>query len=103
MIKKDEKKKQPHGKYEDAKYHHENSTGNKNPAPKNGQKALDNSVNFKDTSPHRIGISEGQIVVLSKTLEGLYHGHVRIWTELTDIMQNALIEAGLVNSRGKIL
>ena len=100
---KDKEKNRLNGKYEDAPYHHINSRGNKNPAPKNGQKALDNSIQIKETSPRRIGISENEIVVLDKTLEGIYHGHVRSWSELLEPMKNALIKAGLVNQAGKIL
>lgn len=104
----------PHGKYVAAVYHHRNSHGGtgkgaKNPAPIDGQAALDNSVLIKGTSARRIGISNGQFVVLDRTLQGsnpsqdIYHGHVRTWKELNDKMQEALKEAGLVNSKGKII
>jgi hypothetical protein len=92
------------GIYQDAPYHKKVKSGRKSPAPINGQEALDNSVPVKTTSTtRRIGVSNGEIVVLDKTSEGVYHGHVRIWQELTDVMQNALIKAGLVNDKGKIL
>lgn len=64
---------------------------------------------IKDNSPHRVGTSEGEIVVLSQTLPGEFHGHVRTWSELlheaqaSQPIRNALMQNGLVNSRGKIL
>jgi hypothetical protein len=105
----DEKKKQhPHGKYEDAPYHHRNSNGKKSPAPQDGQAALDNSVQIKNNSPHRIGVSKGEIVILKRTAENLYHGYVVTLEELISDKgmidaKNALIRAGLVNKTGKII
>ncbi|MCX5922877.1 MAG: hypothetical protein NTX86_06150 [Candidatus Dependentiae bacterium] len=89
--------------YEDAGYHLRESNGRKSKAPKNGQRALDNSIQIKDTSPQRIAVDDGEFVVLSKTRDRLYHGHVREWDDLTDKMQRVLEEAGLVNGRGKII
>jgi hypothetical protein len=104
------------GVYKDAKYHHTNSNGNskggKSPAPKDGQKALNNSVPL-DNSPNpqthrRVGVSEGEIVVLDRTCSGEYHGHVRTWEELKaegksgQKILKALQKHGLVNNRGKI-
>jgi hypothetical protein len=93
----------PNGRYEGAPYHHVNSKGDKNPGPVDGQSALDNSILIKDTSPRRIGISQGQIVILDKTNEGVYHGHVRDWGELDESMQRKLIKEGLTNQKGKII
>ena len=84
----------PNGRYEDAPYHHKNSSGRKSPGPKDGQKALDNSVRISESSVHKIGISEGEFVVLMKTAEGIYHGHVRSWNNLTQDMRTALQEQG---------
>lgn len=100
---KQENKQCPHGVYEDAPYHHRNSKGLKNKSPKNGQKALDNSIQIKDTSLNRIGVSEDEFVVLKRTTEKLYHGYVAEWSELTQIMKNMLIEAGYASRSGKIL
>ncbi len=97
------KKKHPHGTYENAPYHHANSQGTKNPAPRNGQQALDNSIQISQSSSRRLGISEGELVVLDSHANGLFHGHVRTWKELTDAMKSALIKANLVNKKGKIL
>lgn len=102
------KKKHPFGKYADASYHHQNSSGLKSPAPKNGQTALDNSVPIKDTAARRVGVSEGEIVILDRTCEGLYHGHVRTWQELCKDprgvrIKNALENHKLVDKFGRIL
>jgi hypothetical protein len=89
--------------------------GVSNRAPKNGQDALDHSVQVKDTSPRRVGIDyeEGEFVVFDETHQpgqqapmqstGVYHGHVRTWDQLDQPMQNALIRAGMTNRNGKIL
>ncbi len=91
----------PNGVYEDAPYH---TIGNsvKSPRPIDGQAALDNSIQIKPTSPRRIGTSNGQIVVLDKTMPGLYHGHVRAWGELTNSMRSVLIKGGLVSRKGLV-
>ena len=60
----DKEKEHPNGIYKEAPYHHKNSTGQKSPAPKDGQAALDNSVQIKPTSPRRIGASRGELVIL---------------------------------------
>lgn len=102
--KENDKEKHPHGKYENASYHHKNSAkSGKSPAPKDGQKALDNSVRIKDTSPHRVGISEGEFVVLDQTSKGVYHGHVRAWRALTDDMRKKLVQYGMATLQGKII
>jgi hypothetical protein len=53
----------------------------------------------------RVGVdSENkEFNVLDEHSEGKFHGHVRQWGELTQEMKNVLIDAGLVNKRGKIL
>lgn len=93
----------PNGKYEDASYHHKNSSGNKSPSPKDGQSALDNSVTINEDSSRRVGVSEGEYVVLTKTSEGQYHGHTRSWNDLRPEMQRALKKANLVKPSGKII
>ncbi len=99
----DGRKKYPHGRYEDAPYHHINSKGSKNPCPKNGQVALDRSLLIKKSSPHRISIDNGEFVVLKQTREGLFHGYTCGWKELSSEMQKALLEARWVSNNGKIL
>ncbi len=91
----------PYGSYQKAPYH---NAGNpvKSAAPINGQAALDNSVSIGSTTARRIGVSDGQIVVLDQTSSGIYHGHVRNWGDLTQQMKNALMKAGMVTRKGKI-
>jgi hypothetical protein len=74
-------------------------------APKNGQAALENSVQVKATSPRRVGVdvANGEIVVLDQTSARVFHGHVRGWDQLTDQQRNALIRSKLVDKRGNIL
>jgi hypothetical protein len=100
------------GRYKGVNYHHENSSGNnkggKSPAPKDGQAALDKSIQIKDTSPRRIGISEGEFVILDRTSEGIFHGHVRTWEEIIsdpdfDSIINKMQKAGIINKKGNIL
>jgi hypothetical protein len=99
----DDENKNPHGRFEGSPKHHKNSKGDVSRAPKDGQKALDNSIPYSEESPHRIGISENEFVVLNRTREGIYHGHVRSWWKLTEDMRRELINHGLANFKGKIL
>ena len=91
------------GVYEKALYHGKNNSGRKNKAPMNGQEALDNSVPIGSNTTRRIGISEGEIVVLDETNPGIFHGHVRSWDELSEAMKAALRKSGKVNKKGKII
>ncbi|HEV2916353.1 MAG TPA: polymorphic toxin-type HINT domain-containing protein [Candidatus Babeliales bacterium] len=99
----------PHGTYEDAEYHHKNSNGHKSRAPKNGQQALDNSIEVGGESHSRVAVQDGEIVILNRTANGLYHGHVRTWGELEQggklgqRIINTLIKQGLASRSGKIL
>lgn len=97
------------GKYKDAPYHSAKGNSVKSARPTNGQKALDNSVSYSERSPNRVGTSEGEIVILSQTSKGEFHGHVRTWAELlsegekSEGIRNALRNNGFVNKKGKIL
>jgi len=59
-------------------------------------------IQITPNSARRIGISNNQFVVLVETSPGLYHGHVRTWTELTNKMQAILYKQGKVSLNGKI-
>lgn len=63
---------------------------------------MDNSLSIGENTDRRIGISEGEFVVLDKTQEGEYHGHVREWNQLSENMKNVLRKSGKVNKKGKI-
>ena len=93
------------GKYEKADYHSSRTTGKKNPAPKNGQFALDNSVPIKQaTTSRRVGLDiNGDFVVFDETTPGIFHGHIREWNDsanqpLSPTMRAALKKAGYVVS-----
>ncbi|WP_314062540.1 hypothetical protein [uncultured Vagococcus sp.] len=95
--------KNPNGIYEDASYHSSKGNSTKSKKPKNGQDALDNSVPLKEaTTDRRVAVSEGEFVVLDKTVTGQFHGHVRSWEELSEKMKAVLIKTGKVNKKGKI-
>ena len=57
----------------------------------------------------RIGINEGEFVVLDRTHKGIsrnkdiFHGHVERWEDLRQPMRDALEKAGLTDKKGKIL
>jgi len=91
------------GIYKKAPYHGNKSNSIKNKAPNKGQEALDNSISIGDNTTRRIGISDGEIVVFDETSKGIFHGHVRLWDELTDKMKAVLRKSGLVNKKGKII
>ncbi len=63
---------------------------------------MNNSFPISDSSRHRIGVSENQIVELKQTSSGEYHGYVRTWQDICkDLkLKNKLIKNGLVNKRG---
>lgn len=77
--------------------------GRKNKAPKDGQTALDNSIPIGNNTTRRVGISNGEFVVLDEITKGVFHGHVRSWDELSSKMKAELIKAGMVNKKGKII
>lgn len=79
-------------------------TANIAAAPKNGQAALDASVQVKETSTRRVGVDtiSDEIVVFDEHAPNIFHGHVRIWDELRPEMQNALKRAELVDSKGRM-
>ena len=91
------------GIYEKADYHTSKNTVIKNKDPQDGQAALDSSLSLNDNTRRRIGISNGEFVILDNTIDNIYHGHVRIWSELSQAMQALLRRNGLVNKKGKII
>lgn len=93
----------PKWRYENAPYHTRKSNPIKSKAPIDGEDALQRSIQINPDSSRRIAISNGEFVVLSETLPGLYHGHVRTWEQLGEDMQNILTNSGLVRNKGKII
>lgn len=102
-------RKQAHGRYEGSPKHggaqRGGPRGKISPEPRDGQAALDNSVQAKPTSSSRVGVdvNNEQIVVLREHLPGRFHGYVNSWDELESFAKNALIRAGKTNSRGRII
>ena len=90
------------GQYEKAPYHNKGNSV-KSAAPTNGQEALNRSVPIKSTTSRRVSVDGNNFVVFDETSPGIFHGHTRSWSELTQTMKNALIKSGLANSKGKIL
>ena len=89
------------GIYEKASYHNKGNSV-KSAAPINGQAALNNSYSIGSNTTRRIGISNNQFVVFDETSPGVFHGHVRQWSELTQTMKNILWDMGVVTRSGKI-
>ncbi|RBP35334.1 RHS repeat-associated protein, partial [Roseimicrobium gellanilyticum] len=85
-----------------------------NPAPADGQGALDFSFPVSENTTRRIGVdtAHNQLVVFDRTqnvtrggrtVGGEYHGHVRTWDELSSPMQKALSDYGVsVSKKGEI-
>jgi len=95
----------PNGRYEGSPKHGANQRGNVGKEPTDGQGTLDDSVPIKNTTTRRVGVDpvNDEFVVFDETTDGVFHGHVRSWAELTQQMKNALIRAGKVTSKGKII
>ena len=60
-------------------------------------------MQVKATSSRRVAydVEAREFGVFDETVEGVFHGHVRAWDELTQDMRNVLVRAGVVNRRGK--
>ncbi len=93
--------------YQPSRKHGPVQRGNVSPAPTNGQRALERSVRVKETSTRRVAADPmaQEFVVFDETQPGteIFHGHVRQWSELTQEMQNALVNAGQATRKGKII
>jgi hypothetical protein len=92
-------------RYEASPKHHVFSRGRASPPPREAQEALDFSVPLGPTTSRRISVDPGtgSFVVFDETTEGVFHGHLRSWNELTHTMQNALVRSGTVDRKGRLL
>lgn len=88
--------------YEKASYHNKGNDV-KSAAPVDGQASLDNSVPIKPTTTRRVSVEGDHFVVFDDTTQGVFHGNIRSWNDLTPSMKSALIKNGLTNNRGKML
>ncbi len=80
--------------------------------PRNGQRALDNSIPLNNRRRIGVDVANDQIVVLDRTgnlvrdkrvVGGIYHGHVRSWGQLSKDMRAVLTTYGIkVSNKGKI-
>lgn len=91
--------------YEAAPYHGKVDNALKSRAPKNGQEALNTSIQIKPTSLRRVGVDyeSKEFVVFDRTLDSTYHGHVRPWEGLHQDMKRALQQAGVVDRKGNFI
>ncbi|WP_156769442.1 hypothetical protein [Nocardia sp. 852002-20019_SCH5090214] len=91
--------------YEKSPKHGKDQRGTAAPEPTHGQETLENSVLIKPTTSRRVGYdaNTGEFDVFDETHpeSGIYHGHQRSWDQLTPDMQNALVNAGIVDRKGK--
>jgi len=103
----------PYGEYREADYHKQDKKNDKkktdekplkSPAPKDGQKALDNSYGLQGYE-HRAAIEDGKYVILYKEEEGIYHGFVcDKWKNVPEKIQSIFQEYKLVHPKsGEIL
>jgi len=97
-------------KYEASPKHHinasSNSKGKVSASPTNGQSALSRSIRLNQNTSRRLAVDKknNEIIIFDETHPGtgIYHGHVRVWSQLSNAQQAALRAANLVNKRGKI-
>lgn len=93
--------------------HNISNSGVISPPPRDGQKALDNSVPHPDNPTARVSIEDGKLVELKLTLDQshiaggvkTYHGfvHEKPWKKLDESLKGALIRGGLVDKMGNQL
>ena len=78
--------------------------GVKSAVSTDGLAALRTSFRLSENTSRRIGFDAAskQFVVLDRTREGLWHGHVRTWDELNQAMRSALVRHGATTVRGRI-
>jgi hypothetical protein len=90
--------------FEGSPKHGRTARGRASAAPVNGKDALDSSVRFSSNSSGRVGVDydAGSFSVFREHTPGNYHGYSVRWSELTTAQRNALIEAGMVDGRGRI-
>ena len=96
--------------YNDASYHGKTDNAVKSRAPTNGQLALDNSIQVKNSSPRRIGIDKinNEIVILDRTEvkpngDEEFHGHVRCACTLDNKQTSILRKHKMLSKKGEII
>ena len=91
--------------YEPNPKHGPQQSGNVSPEPTNGAGTLQKSVQIKETSTARVGVDQAnnEFVMFRETSAGKYHGYAVKWSDLPNEAKSALIKAGQVTARGKML
>ncbi|MFI1461234.1 hypothetical protein [Nocardia carnea] len=91
--------------FEPSSKHGPKQRGKAAPEPTNPQHTLDNSVRFSDETTRRVGYdpTTGEFAIFDMTFDqtGIYHGHKRTWEQLSEEQQNGLVNAGIVDKKGK--
>ncbi len=88
--------------YQDAPYHHQNSTGIvKSKAPADPLLALEKAFKIKDTSKRLIGfdVKNKEVVIFDCTRGSEYHGHVVEWKDLRAVERNILVNNNLAHPK----
>ncbi|MEU1984065.1 hypothetical protein [Nocardia sp. NPDC019395] len=91
--------------FEPSPKHGPKQRGKAAPAPTNPQETLENSVRISDETTRRVGYDPktGEFAIFDMTYDetGIHHGHKRTWEQLSEEQQNALVNAGVVDKKGK--
>ncbi|SEB59461.1 hypothetical protein SAMN04489844_0627 [Nocardioides exalbidus] len=93
-------------RFEASPKHGSRPNGRAAAGPRNGQQALEDSVAVNPSTTTRRVAYDGkteEFVVFDETTPGVFHGHVRSWGELSHAMQRALVEAGVVDRKGRAM
>lgn len=91
-------------RFEGSPKHGATRHGRASAGPIDGQSALDRSVAISpNTTTRRVSFDDvhDEFVVFDETTEGVFHGHVREWNELTPAMQTVLKQSGIVDRKGR--
>lgn len=101
--------KHPHGVYEPSPKHHPNTKPGIGKPPHDGQKALDESLPVpnkgSDKIKQRVTIQDKKIIILKEHLPGKWHAYIEedINRQGASAAKQVLVEAGIINDKGKIL
>jgi len=92
-------------RFEPSPKHGRTARGRASAGPVNGQHALDTSLPIGKNTTRRVGVDYdgGTFAVFDETSSGVFHGHQRGWSDLTQAMKNTLVDAGMATRKGRIL
>lgn len=97
--------KHPNGEYENNPKHHQNSKGDIGKPPRDGQAALDSSIEVPGKERARVTIEDKKFVMLKQHSPGKWHGYiVENFKNLPQKAQNVLSKAGRCDHKsGRII